>query len=112
MIPKAKILSDEELKEEIAKWLFKNRTRFPNQRFYANWYDETAASPLTEKEYRNLANELLLSIHYLPLIEQAKQAGRKEVVEWIQKNYLIPNPVSEAGKAEWQSKLKEWGIGS
>jgi len=49
----------EGIEETIAKWLFKNRHRLPNQRFYANWYDETSACPLTEKEYLNLTNEIL-----------------------------------------------------
>jgi len=48
-----------DLREEIAKWLFKNRHRLPNQRFYANWHDEIGASPLTEEEYLNLATEEL-----------------------------------------------------
>ena len=42
--------------------------------------------------------------------EAGVYAGRKEVVGWVQKNYLIPSPTDKAGQAEWQAKLKEWGI--
>jgi len=47
------------IKEQVAKWLFKNKSRLPNQRFYPEWYNETTACPLTEKEYLNLANEII-----------------------------------------------------
>ena len=61
-LPSTPPLDWEKLKEDIAKWLFTNKYRMPNQRFYHSWYDETAASPLTEKEYLNLANELLAKV--------------------------------------------------
>jgi len=56
--------------------------------------------------------EIASRIHalYLPLLEQAKQDGRTDVVEWIQENYLVPNPVSRAEKELWHAKLKEWAI--
>jgi len=38
------------------------------------------------------------------------QQGRREVVEWIQHNYLIPSPTDKASQIEWQAKLKEWGL--
>jgi len=47
------------VREDIAKWLFKRKAAFPNSRFYARWEDEIEASPLTEKKYLNLANEIL-----------------------------------------------------
>jgi len=47
------------VREDIAKWLFKRKAAFPNSRFYARWEDEIEASPLTEKEYLNLSNEIL-----------------------------------------------------
>jgi len=45
--------------DDVAKWLFTMKYRMPNQRFYHSWHDEISACPLTEKEYRNLANEIL-----------------------------------------------------
>ena len=59
--------------------------------------------------------------------EVGKQAGRKEVTEWIEKRMSKEMPISSvyddpgfiftygyeirsASKEEWQAKLKEWGI--
>ena len=41
--------------------------------------------------------------------EEAKQAGRREVVEWIEKELLLYDPDYD-DKAKWQAKLKEWGL--
>jgi len=58
----------EELREKIAQWLFRRKNAFPNARFYHDWHNEIAASPLTEKEYLNLSNEILA------IIDQYKEA--------------------------------------
>jgi len=53
----------------------------PNQRFYYDWYDEIEASPLTEKEYRNLANEILQTLHSLGYVKMDKlQAQHKQEI--------------------------------
>ena len=52
-------MDTEELRELVAKWLFMNKYRFPNQRFYHGWHDEISASHLTEVEYKSLALEPL-----------------------------------------------------
>ena len=37
--------------------------------------------------------------------EIGRQAGRKEVVEWVNKNWL-----DQSNMKQWQAKLKDWGI--
>ena len=54
--------SPEELREQVGKWLFTMKDRFPNQRFYHSWHDEISASPLTKREYLSLAEEILFQI--------------------------------------------------
>jgi len=67
---------------------------------------------------RSLEDQLLMQA------EIALKAGRREVVEWIEKNfgYFIDEGLAkiiiddggyfgcEGSVAKWQSKLKEWGI--
>ena len=38
--------------------------------------------------------------------ESIKQAGRREVVEWVNININ-----TDSRRDEWQAQLKEWGIG-
>ena len=54
---------------------------------YKAGYDEAAKSSLT--------------------LEIGRKAGMREVVEWVQKHYLIPLPTDRAGREEWQAFLKE-----
>ena len=89
----------DDIKEEVAKWLFKNRYRLPNQRFYANWYDEINASPLTEKEYLNLANEIH-SLYKARIKQEVEEAicGRDKRI-WELTNSL------EKAKAEERERI-------
>jgi len=89
------------LKEQVAKWLFKNRHRLPNQRFYANWYDEIGASPLTEKEYFNLANEILNLFK--------AEVNKLTVIEIDPHNYGNNNPadVKLGAEAQLQADKKQ-----
>lgn len=41
-----------------------------------------------------------------PIILEAKQAGIKEVVEWVEKTA----PGAYRMRTDWQAKLKEWGV--
>jgi hypothetical protein len=47
-------------------------------------------------------------------IQQSRRAGRNEVVDWIQDHYTVfsdePSDYAEFDMAEWEVKLKEWGI--
>jgi len=46
------------------------------------------------------------------LITKARDAGRREVVEWIELNYWL-NDYGDGIlniDGHWQAKLKEWGI--
>ena len=52
-------------------------------------------------------------------LEEARIEGRREVVEWVRKNGLVPigrfrspkrEMVSTINEEEFQAKLKEWGI--
>ena len=43
-------------------------------------------------------------------IEEAKQAGRKEVMDWIEGVSKAGHPSKFIPSFEWQAKLKEWGI--
>ena len=95
-------VSDEGMKEAIAEVI------------YHEYLEKNIHFNDTERRHHALheASQILPLVHayYSALIEQAKKEGRKEVVEWVKKRYLIPNPVSEADKGEWQNQLKEWGI--
>lgn len=42
--------------------------------------------------------------------EAGIKQGRQEVVDWIQRNYLIPNPVSKTDIEMWQTQKKKWGL--
>lgn len=37
------------------------------------------------------------------------EAGRREVVEWIEKELILCDPDAD-DREKWQAKLKEWGI--
>ena len=60
------------------------------------------------------ADQILSKV--LPLIEQAKQEGKKEVVDFIEQNIsksTEDNGILITGYIagyKWQFKLKEWGI--
>lgn len=104
---------NEKLRELIAKWLFKNKDRFPNQRFYANWYDEIEASPLTEKKYLNLANEIL---GFLPNYETVQLEGlpcedAESIVQKVFDKYngkgLSPSEVIELHRCEYYDALSQ-----
>jgi hypothetical protein len=56
-------------------------------------------------------------------LEEAKQEGRKEVVDWVRRNKLIPSHKGgwygiaqhlltdpDCSNCKWQVQLKEWGI--
>lgn len=42
--------------------------------------------------------------------EKMRQQGRKEVVEWIDKNVCYPYPVGSSGFIKWHKQRKKWGI--
>ena len=54
------------------------------------------------------------------MLVQAEQAGRKEVVEWIRVNHLVPShenncygviqPSPNCVNCKWQSQLIKWGL--
>lgn len=50
---------------------------------------------------------ILYNGNMLKIVEQAKQEGRKEVVEWLQT--LNNNLTYSFEQSEFDAKLKEWG---
>ena len=43
-------------------------------------------------------------------VGDARKAGQRDVVEWIDKNMCCPYPVGSVGYIKWQKKRKRWGL--
>lgn len=68
---------------------------------YVDWDTEL---PHTKEKWLDLSTKA-----FNTGFKAGKQEGRKEVVEWINKNiWFIKKTEADS---EWQQQLKEWGLG-
>ena len=54
---------------------------------------------------KETANKLLQKAHDIGV-----HLGRKEVVDWIDKNVCYPYPVGSSGYKKWRRQRRKWGI--
>ena len=57
------------------------------------------------KDYPCSDGSIIHTVNVDALIEKVKADGRREVVEWVDKNWL-----DSSNLKQWQAKLKKWGI--